>query len=158
MKYVKLNFLWDEEKTRKLFKSYLILFTVGAVFAVIYSFLLPPSTPYHTVIVLVPVIFTLSCFVYLALLNKPNPGLRFLLFNLESQLATSIFMAVTGGFTGIVQFAPYMILLFTVFQLGSGATVVLGIFTVINFLGIIIWSLMFHPYPNLLKDFFYYGG
>ena len=154
---MKLQFLWDEEKTRKLFRTHLILFTVGGVMASAYTLLLPPGTPYHLYVTLIPIIFTLSCGFYLLTLKKPNPYIKFLIFTLEGQLAASIFMALTGGFLGIVQFAPYMFLLFAVFELGVDSTVVLGVFSVLTFLGILAFSLI-HNQFDVLQNFFYYVG
>ena len=151
-----MQFLWDEEKTRKLFRSHLILFFVGGAVASIYTIFLPKNTPYYSLIVAIPVIFTASCPLYFLFLNRPNPGIRFLLFNLEAQLAASLFMALTGGFLGIVQFAPYMFLLFSVFQLGASATVILGIFAILTFIGVFLWSAVFQPTSNLLQEFLYY--
>jgi signal transduction histidine kinase len=154
----KIAFLWDEEKTRSLFRTHLILFLVGGVLALFYTLILPPSTPYRLVIVAIPLLFTLSCLFYLLTLHRPNPGPRFLIFALEGQLAAAIFMALTGGFLGIVQFAPYMFLLFALFELGGNATVLLGIFSILTFIGIFIWSFFFKPEANLLQSFFYYVG
>lgn len=153
-----LDFLWDEEKTRKLFKTHLILFIIGGIVASIYTFLLPSNIPYRLAVILIPIIFTLSCVIYYLLLPKPNPGFRLLLFTLEAQLAASIFMALTGGFLGIVQFAPFMFILFAVFELGTTSTLILGIFSIVTFVGVFIWGLNFNPYPELSQDFFYYLG
>ena len=153
-----LDFLWDEEKTRKLFKTHLILFMIGGIVASIYTLLLPTNTPYRIVLMLIPIIISFSCLIYFLLLPKPNPGFRLLIFTLEAQLAAAIFMAVTGGFSGIVQFAPYMFILFAVFELGTTSTLILGIFSIFTFIGIFLWSLIMNPYPGLPQEFFYYVG
>lgn len=153
-----IQFLWDEEKTRKLFKTHLILFTIGGILASIYTFFLPPNIPYHSTIIAVPILFTLSCFIYFFLLNKVHPGYLLLFFTLEAQAAAAIFMAVTGGFLGIVQFAPFMFLVFAVFELGADATFILGVFSVITFLGILIWSLLYNPTVSVFQQMFYYVG
>lgn len=155
---MKLEFLWEEEKTRTLFKTHLLLFLVGGAIATTYTLILPSSTPYYPIIVAIPAIFTISTTIYLLLLSKPNPGLRFLIFALESQLAASIFMALTGGFLGIVQFAPYMFLLFAVFELGSQATLILGVFSILTFIGILLWNLSTGMEANILQHFFYFVG
>lgn len=154
---MKLEFLWDEEKTRKLFKTHLILFLIGGMVASIYAFILPPDIPYRPVVLLIPTTFTLSCLLYLLFLSRPNPGIRFLLFTLEAQLAAAVFMAVTGGFLGIVEFAPYMFLLFAVFELGAQATLILGTFSILTFIGVLYWNLGSGE-VNILQDFFYYIG
>lgn len=155
---MKINYLWDEEKTRKLFKTHLILFLVGGLVASAYVLLLPLNSPNYPLILAIPLLFTLSCFIYLTLLNRPNPGVKLLIFTLEAQLAASIFMAATGGFLGIVQFAPYMFLIFAVFELGAEATVILGLFSICSFIAILLWMLLRNPQPNLLPEFFYYVG
>lgn len=155
---MKLEFLWDEEKTRKLFKTHLILFLIGGVIASIYAFILPSTIPYRPIVLTVPTSFTVSCLIYLWLLPRPNPGLRFLLFTLEAQLMASIFMAVTGGFLGIVQFAPYMFLLFALFELGTQATLILAGFSLLTFIGVLVWILIKHLDPNVLQNFFYFAG
>ena len=132
--YPHIEFLWDEDKTRRLFKSHVILFLIGGVVATLFTLILPGDTPYHSGIIGIPFIFTLTSVLYLFLLPRPNPGFRFLLFTFESQLAVSIFMALTGGFLGIVQFAPYMFLLFAVFELGTQSTLILGSFSILTFM------------------------
>lgn len=155
---MKLEFLWDEDKTRKLFKTHLILFLVGSIVASIYTLLLPPSISYRLIIIAIPAIIAFSCLIFFLLLPKPNPGLRFLLFTLEAQLAAAIFMAITGGFLGIVQFAPYMFILFAVFELGVESTLILGVFSVLTFIGILIWNLSTGTEMNIFQHFFYYVG
>lgn len=153
----KISFLWDEDKTRKLFRTHLILFFVGGLVASFYTLILPPSTPYRLIVILIPTIFTISTIPYMVNLGKPGVGWRFLLFTLEGQLAAAIFMAVTGGFLGIVQFAPIMFLLFSVFELGTDSTLILGGFSIFSFIIIYIW-LRGSSAPNLFQDFFYYTG
>lgn len=155
---MKLEFLWDEEKTRKLFRTHLNLFLFGGIVASIYAFILPPSIPYRPVILSIPLVFTLSTLIYYPLLSKPNPGIRFLFFTLEAQLAAAVFMAVSGGFLGIVEFAPFMFLLFAVFELGAQTTLILGIFSVLTFLGVLLFNLPGSKESNILQDFFYYTG
>lgn len=150
---MKLEFLWDEDKTRTLFKTHLVLFLIGGIVASIYTLLLPPNTQYRLVVILVPVLFTISCLFYLLLLERPRPGIRFLIFTLEAQFAAAIFMAVTGGFLGIVQFAPYMFLLFAVFELGTVSTLILGGFSILTFLGVLVFSLITNPDSTVWNNF-----
>src|SRR3989338_5836605 len=154
---MKLSFLWDEDKTRRLFRTHLILFTIGAFVGFLYSLILVTDTPHRTILVAVPLIFLISIPFYLLTINRPNPGIRFLIFSLQSQLAASIFMAVSWGFLGIVQFAPYMFLVFTLFELGPTSAVILGIFSAITFVAIYIWTSMIQVQPNALADFLYYS-
>jgi len=153
---MKLPFLWDEEKTRKLFQTHLILFFIGGIVAIAYTFLLPINTPYRLIINAVPILFTISCLIFFFTMHLPNPGIRLLIFTLIAQTAASVFMAVTGGFLGIVQFAPIMFLLFTLFELGPEATVILGIYSIFTFFGILIWTTLFSPEPNGLQHFLYF--
>lgn len=155
---MKLEFLWEEEKTRTLFRTHLILFLIGGIVATIYTLLLPADTAYRVIVIAIPSIFTLSVLIYLILLARPNPQLRFLIFTLESQLAAAIFMAITGGFLGIVQFAPYMFLLFAVFELGAQATLILGSFSILTFIGVLLWGIYIGTEANILQHFFYYVG
>lgn len=152
-----LQFLWEEERTRRLFRTHLILFFIGGVLASIYALILPQSTAYRLPIILIPTLFTISCIPYYLLLNRPNPGVRFLIFTLQGQLAAAIFMALTGGFLGIVQFAPFMFLLFCVFELGETSTLILGCFSIITFTGIGLWGLL-HLQKNLFQEYIYYTG
>jgi two-component system, OmpR family, phosphate regulon sensor histidine kinase PhoR len=154
---MKLSFLWDEEKTRKLFRTHLVLFSIGAFVGLFYSIFTAFDPALKPIIVAVPTIFVVTIPFYILTLNRPNPGVRFFIFSLQSQLAASVFMAVTGGFLGIVQFAPYMFLVFTLFELGSSAASLLGIFSCLTFVAIFIWTSVLSPQPNALQDFLYYG-
>jgi len=94
---MKLSFLWDEEKTRRLFRTHLILFTIGAFVGFLYSLILVTDTPHRIILVAVPLIFLISIPFYLLTLNRPNPGIRFLIFSLQSQLAASILWLFISG-------------------------------------------------------------
>jgi signal transduction histidine kinase len=156
MESMTIKFLWDEEKTRHLYRTTLIVITAGAVVGQIFTLLLPANLRYHSVILIIPAIFIATLVPHWLLLSKPHPGVRLWLLLLGTQIMTTIFMALTGGLLGIVQFAPFLLVIFCVVELGIGPTILLGISSLITFVFVVIYTYFNFPQPSLLANSFYY--
>ncbi|MBI4100238.1 hypothetical protein HY439_00655 [Candidatus Microgenomates bacterium] len=142
---MRIQFLWDEEKTRHLHKIQLTMFIVGPLFIFLYTYLLPPQTPYRLLLAILGILMMSAGLVNLAFINKPHQGVRLLILLLIGQAIGPWFMALSGGFNSIVQFAPFALIYISVFELGSQAAVILGFFSLIMFILTQVWTEIFLP-------------
>lgn len=153
---MKLQFLWDEEKTRKLFRIHLYQLLAAGIAGTVYGFLLPANHIFRWWIILTPGAIIPVCFVCLFIIRQSGQGLKFLLFTVLSSGMAVIFMAVTGGFTSVAQLGPFALLLVTTYQLGSDATVVLGVFSIVSFIALQVWLMVTNTTPNNFLNFLLY--
>jgi signal transduction histidine kinase len=152
-----IQFLWDEEKTRKFHKTQLILNAVATVPAIIFAIFASHKTGFEYILLIAtPTLTILESLLGLYFINKPNQGLRFLLTNIFVQTNISIYMVLTGGFLSISAFASYVVLTICLFQLGIAATIIMAGFSVMTFLAILIWLMLNNPYPELIYQALFY--
>lgn len=156
MRLPKINSLWNEKKTKDLFRFHLRVFIVGGIATNIFALFLPADTPFKTLIVLAPLIFNILAPFFFLTLKSKNVSFWFLVFILLSQTMASSFMAMTGGFQSVSSFGAYMILIFTLFELGVQATIILSIFTVLTLIGVVSFLYFYNPYPGYISQFFFY--
>ena len=155
---MKLNFLWDEEKTRSLHKFQIILFGVGAIFVSLYGFSLPLTYPYRLVITTVPLILiTVAVFNFFSI-NKPNQGIRLLVLAVIAQIIAIICMTVTGNLSSVLLFAPFAVLYVTLFFLGTAATMILWIISLVTLIACQFWVAVYIPQSVSLAKFLLYTG
>ncbi len=154
----KLEFLWDEAKTRQLNKVQQLLALSAAVAGSIYVVFLPNTNlALKIVLFIFAVLYALISLVNIIQINSTNPGYRLLFTNLLGQTLAVFFMAMTGGFHSIVQFAPFIFLLLAVFQLGDSAASLLGVYSIFTFIVLFFWLFINKPAPpNLIIDFLLY--
>src|SRR3989344_391686 len=154
---MKINFLWDEEKTRILLKKHLTLVVFGSIPSMIYGILYPGTIQQKIVLSMASFSVILVSLASLSFVKKfKNPGKVFLLNILLIQLATIINMTYSGGLSSILQFVPYALLFITVFQLGANAALVLSVFTCINLIIMVGYLFIQQPLPKLVIDFLLY--
>lgn len=151
-----ISFLWDEQKTRRLFKVSLIIYIFCGVIFSLYSTFLPTSTQFRSVIIIIPLIVILTAIINLVGLNWKYPSQRFLITNFIVQLVFSLFMVLAGGFISPVQYASYVLLFITLFQLGSDAAVIIGFWSVLTFIMIFLWQFHTAPRPTIILEFLVY--
>lgn len=152
---MKLTFLWDEEKTRQLFKFALICFILACSAAVVYT-IIWPDLPNSNFLSMIATSYGIWCLINLWIINKGNPGLRYLVSALVAQVHIAMFMALSGGFLSIAQFTSFGLLLMVTFQLGAASSFILGGFSIITFIGILIWTSLFEVQPHAAANFFFY--
>lgn len=153
-----LQFLWDEEKTRHLHKLQLYTNITGAVFASLYGVFSPPSSPGRLALIIIPLPVFVFATINLFLLKRSHQGLRLLILILFEQLIAVSLMAATGGFNSIISFAPFVLLFFTIFQLGPTASILVGTFTLPLLAGMQVWLQIVENVPISLPSFLFYVG
>lgn len=156
MSVFNIQFIWDEEKMRKFFRLNLVIYTAGSLVASVYGLFLPASTPYHLLIIFVPLVDVFVSLLNLVFINRRYQGWRFLITNMIIQMNASIFMAITGGFSSYLQYASYALLIITLVQLGPTAASILGSWSVVTFLGILAWMLKSGNDYSVILSFFVY--
>lgn len=153
---MKLEFLWDEEKIRQLHKFQLLTYFLATIFALIYGISLPAGVGGKEATILIPAIAVpIFLFNYLSL-PQPHQGVRSLFTTIFAQIAASIYMASTEGFSSVIQFAPYVFLFTTVFQLGSTAALILAAVSVMSFLYVLFAQLILNPLPTTIPNGIFY--
>lgn len=147
-----LQFLWDEEKTRKFLKFQVITIVLGVPVAIVYIYL-SLEGPGKWVMIPIALSLFFYCLVNWIFINKPYPGIRLLIHLLLVQVIVVAFMAAYGGFNSFFQFATYAALFIAVNQLGSKSATILGYFSVITFLGLFFWQTLFDQKNAYVGDF-----
>jgi signal transduction histidine kinase len=156
----KLEFLWDEEKSRKFLRNFSLVVVFGALIGIVHALLLPNTTPlYHRVVLIInDLIVGTFCLLNVILLRKPNPALRLLITFIILQFSAVITMNFTGGFRSPIQFGPYGLMIMAAFQLGHQSVLILSTFAIFTFVAMFLWQILVFQQPNVFLDAFFYGG
>jgi len=155
---MKLQFLWDEEKTRQLHKGQLLVFIVGPIFVFLYVILVPHSTPHRLALAVMGALMLLTAIVNLIFIKRRHQGIRLLALILIAQTIGPAYMAFSGGFNSVVGFAPFAIFYMSIYQLGAGPGTLVGIYTAIIFVFMQLWMIKFAPQSVSWANFLFYMG
>ncbi|MDP3953943.1 MAG: hypothetical protein Q8Q06_00820, partial [bacterium] len=120
---MKIQFLWDEEKTKRLHQQLLTLASFATLAAMIFSLTITGNDSKYMLFI-ISLTSLIYCLINLLLINKGNAGLRYLATLLFLELLIGMFMVYTGGFASVSQFGPFAVMLFAAFSLGGTATVI----------------------------------